>query len=437
MNDLPAGVIRLPAPPELMLGEQHHHHNYDWHRSGYQLDFLTDAETAKAFPEPVPVDAPETLRSTTLFACSGGVDSSRYQEATKYRTMPQMGWEEARVALNRLYHGTYVELAAFAITATHFDGFEGKKGDHAGKLRSELRSVLRKLHSYLSGRLVEAESNARSLAKPMTQHAQMRRDDPLKAAQLIMRICAVVPTEAGSWVRIAEATPEQILASLDYLRSTLATWDERLPGAIRVANRLALDGDKLPPDPPSAAEYSQAVHIVDMVICASTKLLALYTAIMMSMPIYRLYPATSEAEAIELWWPWGRPPPLVDGPPPRPLKPRKVVIDPSIITAPKPQDVVREVMAKTGINRTTAQRMTASMRAEMRRQRYFKARRLLSEGKTKADVAKAVGLSPSRISAMFKHEMNSIKATLKARQELAAYQQKRAETAAATPKISD
>ena len=64
MNDLPAGVIRLPAPPELMLGEQHHHHNYDWHRSGYQLDFLTDAETAKAFPEPVPVDAPETLQNT-------------------------------------------------------------------------------------------------------------------------------------------------------------------------------------------------------------------------------------------------------------------------------------------------------------------------------------------------------------------------------------
>ena len=86
------------------------------------------------------------------------------------------------------------------------------------------------------------------------------------------------------------------------------------------------------------------------------KLTTLYAAIMHSMPIYRLHPATSEREAIELWWPWGCPPPLVDGGPARPSKPRKKVLDPRIITATWPQDVVREVMQRTSINRTTAQR---------------------------------------------------------------------------------
>jgi hypothetical protein len=37
----------------------------------------------------------------------------------------------------------------------------------------------------------------------------------------------------------------------------------------------------------------------------------------------------------------------------------------------RPQDVVREVMQKTGINRTTAQRMTATLRRAMRLQRRF------------------------------------------------------------------
>ena len=59
-------------------------------------------------------------------------------------------------------------------------------------------------------------------------------------------------------------------------------------------------------------------------------------------------------------------------------------------------------MQRTGINRTTAQRMTANMRADMRRKRQAKARRMLRNGATRAEVARAVGLSPSRISAMFK-----------------------------------
>lgn len=141
-----------------------------------------------------------------------------------------------------------------------------------------------------------------------------------------------------------------------------------------------------------------------MLCFVGEKLTSLYAGIMFSMPVYRLYPATSEAEAIGLWWPWGRPAPLIDGPPPRPPKQRKLVLDPTLITAARPQDVVREVIQKTGINRTTAQRMTAPLRRTMRLQRRFEAERLLRQGHTKAEVARIVGLSPSRISALFKGE---------------------------------
>ena len=102
--------------------------------------------------------------------------------------------------------------------------------------------------------------------------------------------------------------------------------------------------------------YAEALHTADMLAFIGEKLTTLYAAIMHSMPVYRLHPATSEREAIELWWPWGRPPPLVDGGPARPSKARKKVLDPRIITATRPQDVVREVMQRTSINRTTARR---------------------------------------------------------------------------------
>src|SRR5947209_2089881 len=94
--------------------------------------------------------------------------------------------------------------------------------------------------------------------------------------------------------------------------------------------------------------------------------------------------------------------PLVDGGPAEAPTPRKKVLDPGILTAKRPQDVVREVIERTGINRTTAQRMTADMRADMRRKREAEARGMLSKGATRAAVARAVGVSPSRISAMFK-----------------------------------
>jgi hypothetical protein len=75
-----------------------------------------------------------------------------------------------------------------------------------------------------------------------------------------------------------------------------------------------------------------------------------------------------------------------------------------VITATRPQDIVREIVEKTGINRTTAQRLTATMRQRMRSQRQREAENLLRQGLTKNEVARQVGLSPSRISALFKGE---------------------------------
>ncbi len=49
---------------------------------------------------------------------------------------------------------------------------------------------------------------------------------------------------------------------------------------------------------------------------------------------------------------------------------------------------------------STTQRMTAPLRSGMRAARRQKAEALLRQGVTKAEVARSVGLSPSRISAM-------------------------------------
>ncbi|HEU0150660.1 MAG TPA: hypothetical protein VFR21_27765, partial [Bradyrhizobium sp.] len=154
----------------------------------------------------------------------------------------------------------------------------------------------------------------------------------------------------------------------------------------------------------TAQDYAAAISAADAVEFMSAKLVMLYVGIAHSMPIYRLYPATPEREAIELWWPWGRAIPLVDGGPAKAPQTRKKVVDPAIITAKRPQDVVREVIERTGINRTTAQRMTANMRADMRRSRKATALSMLRSGETRAAVARTVGLSPSRISAMFKNQ---------------------------------
>jgi hypothetical protein len=411
MTDFPAFFTIAPPPPELQLGDDSD--DYRWHSCRYR-DSVQDGpsaiQAAVAFPEAVAVDPPEALRATP-FACSGSLDSSRYRVATTFRAMPDMGWEEARIALNRLLnpirYGTgkthqYVALAEFVLTATGFTGFVGRRGEHAVKLRDGLGEAIDKLRRYLDGTLQKAERQAERLACPITQHGDMQ-DAPQSVANSIVRaFWAMVPTAADEWVRILDATPDQAMTALDYLRATLARWDARRPVSADVLNRLA-GGDSHAPAL-TAAEYAEAIHIADMLVFTSEKLLSLYAGIIYSMPIYRLYPATSEAEAIALWWPWGRPAPLVDGGPPRPPKPGKQTLDPSLITATRPQDIVREVMQKTGINRTTVQRMTATMRTRMRQQRKTKAAYLLRLGHSKSEVARKLGLSASRISAMFKGE---------------------------------
>jgi hypothetical protein len=290
----------------------------------------------------------------------------------------------------------YIALAEFSLTASGFE-FVGRKGDHAVKLRRELGNAILQLQSYLSRSLHAGENAEGVLAHPITNrlHAQGWLGNAA--------LWAVVPTAPDEWVEIFQATADQATAALDFLRATRAEWQERLPVALDVAERL-----QNPANLPGASEYAEAVHIAEMLAFVGAKLMALYAGIMHSMPVYRLYPAMAEREAIGLWWPWGHPPPLVDGGPAKPRL-RKKVVDPGIITATRPQDVVREVMERTGINRTTVQRMTARLRAGMRAERKTQALRMLQAGATRAAVARAVELSPSRISAMFKGQDFSTK----------------------------
>jgi hypothetical protein len=313
-----------------------------------------------------------------------------------------MDWEEARVALKRLLSDTdrrwagsrhYVDVAEFALTAWGFEGLVGRKGDHAVKLRKELSdAVLLCIGRQLQSVLHTANAAADTIARPITE--RLHEEHMWRGNSALW---ANVPTSASDWATIIEAGPGQILRSLDFLRAQWTTWHNGHTPATDVSHRLAVR-EKMP----TTAEYAEALHTADMLAFIGEKLTTLYAAIMHAMPVYRLYPATPEAEAIALWWPWGRPPPLVDGGPAKPSKPRKKVLDPNIITATQPQDVVREVMKETGINRTTVQRMTAGLRSGMRAERRTKALALLRKGKTRAEVARIVGLSPSRISAMFK-----------------------------------
>jgi hypothetical protein len=355
------------------------------------------------FPACTKIGGSDELRAK-LFACSGSPDSMRYQEATKFRAVPDMDWTEARVALNRLmadvrnyssrYRVTnlqYVALAEFALTASSFEGFVGKKSDNAVKLRKEFDCAIGLCGTRLGAVLQKATDAAAVLAHPITN--RLRGEDWHGNVVL----WASVPTSADEWTKIIDATPDQVIAALDYLRTTLAIWSDHHRPADGVLGRLLGRSDL-----PSASEYAEAVHAAEMLAFTGEKLVTLYAGIMHSMPIYRLYPATPECEATELWWPWGRSTPLVDGGPAKAPRTRKRGVDPAIIMATRPQDVVGEVMERTGINRTTVQRMTAGLRAGMRIERRSEALKLLRRGKTRVEVARLVGLSPSRISAMFK-----------------------------------
>jgi hypothetical protein len=405
-TSLPPGVEIAEPPSWLRLPREKdddgYYHSWraddDAPHDGRRHSSLHDATK---FPERIETDTPDALRAK-LFACSGSPSSSRYMEPTKFRPMPDMSWEEARIAFNRLrvplmhYHykrtttRDYVAFAEFALTAHGFQGFVGKKGDNAVKLRKDLdEAIVLYLHRHLSSALQTA-NHATVLAHPITNRLQ---GESWRGNAVLW---AMVPTATAHWVQTIEATPDQVIAALDYLRATWATWQARRPLADRVADRLT--GKPLP----SAAEFAEAMHIAEMLAFTGEKASMLYAGIMHSMPIWRLYPGSSEQEAIAAWWPWGRTSALMDGATPRPPRQRKQTLDPAIITATRPQDVVRQVTELTGMNRTTAQRLTAQMRARMRSQRQHKAETLLRKGMTKAEVAREVGLSPSRISAMFK-----------------------------------
>lgn len=402
MSDaLPFGVTIAPAPAELRLGGDDERERFDWRRP--ESSRVSPVQSAKAFPEPVAVEPLDGKQ----FACSGGVGSTRYREATIYRRSSEMTWEEARVALRRLYlpvqyvmsskPAEFIALAELALVADGREGFVGKKGEHAGKLRDELGLARGYLRDYLGRRLDTAEHYASRLARPILRQIEDMSVSAI-ADRLVGAFSTALPVAGGRWVQLSEALPDEVTAALEALRARWTEWVARRSVVEDVIARVQSA------ERPSPAEYAEAVHIAEMLCFVGEKLTSLYQGIMFSMPVYRLYPATSESEAITLWWPWGRPAPLMAGEPPRPPKPRKQVVDPGLITATQPQHVVREVMAKTGINRTTAQQMTVALRRKMRSQRRTQAERLLGQGLSKAEVARRVGLSPSRISAMFKGE---------------------------------
>jgi hypothetical protein len=397
MSDLPFGVTIAPPPSELKLGDDNDREHFDWR--SYNRPTVSVIQGAKTFPEPIAVDP-----TTQHFACSGSVDTRYYREATKFRFLSEMTWEEARIALNRLvaplgYRATgkpadYVGLAAFALSAG--ENFVGRKGDHAGKFRLERPNAINRLRDHLSLRLNEADRLAVQLARPIAQHgANLSRGDHTVANELVAAFATALPLAGEQWVRLSIATPDEVITALNRLRTQWATWSAHRPAVAETVAGLNTA------DLPTAAAYAVALHIAEMLCFVGEKLTSLYAGIMFSMPIYRLYPATPEAEAIGLWWPWGRQAPLIAGPPPRPPK---AVLDPTLITTKRPQDIVREVMQKTGINRTTAQAMTADLRRQLRSQRQVQAAMLLAQGITKAEVARRVGLSPSRISALFKEK---------------------------------
>jgi hypothetical protein len=417
---LPAGFLKIeePDPPEEAdeadepwadSEEPDEQPRYYSHDNRQQIEY----ESA-AFPERCVTGTPEEL-TAKLYGCSGSLNSTQYREATKLRDLPGMNWDDARVALNRLVAdlreysyrrsrraqiSDLIALAEFALTARGFE-FQGRKGESAPRFRKELtEAAMRFLHAPLAERLTASAKHAQITARPITD---MMKD----GWQSNEALQAMVPLPDGGFVRIIDAAPEQAIASLEFVRHWLAEKGQERAFADRVLADLGAPSTTAEDYARSAQivtaqEYVEAMRIADGLEFMGAKLVALYFGVMHSIPLYRLHPATPEREAIMLWWPWGRPMPLVDGGPAKAPTTRKKVLDPGIITTSRPQDVVREVMERTGINRTTAQRMTAEMRAEIRRKRHEQALSMLRQGVSRAEVARAVGLSASRISTMFK-----------------------------------
>ena len=139
-------------------------------------------------------------------------------------------------------------------------------------------------------------------------------------------------------VIVIEATADQAVAALDYLRATLATWGAP-PASASVSTRLVEGGA------PTAAEYAEAIHIADMLAFTSTKLVTLYAGLMHSMPIYRLYPSSPRRKRSPCGGHGGVPRHWSTASR-RGRQTQRKRLDPSLITATRPQDVVRRSCRK-------------------------------------------------------------------------------------------
>ena len=187
-----------------------------------------------------------------MFACSGSPDSSRYREATKFRAMCEMGWEEARIALNRLVEpGTPRENEPVCRSRgirPHCDRLYrlcrpagracGKTARRAWRCEGDPARP--------PERPASRSGEQRRAALPSDNAARRRRHAarPESFANAIVRaFWTLAPTPAGEWVRVVEATADQAVAALDYLRATMATWDARRPVSASVLDRL-LEGTR-------------------------------------------------------------------------------------------------------------------------------------------------------------------------------------------------
>jgi hypothetical protein len=84
--------------------------------------------------------------------------------------------------------------------------------------------------------------------------------------------------------------------------------------------------------------------------------------------------------------------------------------DDHLIRPPRLPFAAAQQVARSLFNRTTA-RVTATTRMDMRQKRKALALSVLRKVETRAGVARAVGLSPSRITAMFKGQKFPTKPT--------------------------
>jgi hypothetical protein len=402
---------KLEAPPAYHYGRP-------------QIDF----NDATELPEALPVIEPEEV-ADTMFATSGGMDTVNYQPATVHRTLDTMSWPEAVVACRRLlsaassYKGTtldYVRLAEFSLAVEHLmageardkdrRAFLGPKGDNTGKLRDNLSGARVVMHKPLADNLGRAKS-----ARQTFDHPIMRCMSHMWKANAVLGVA--IPMPDGRFVRVNHMRGHQVIAGLAHIRSMVAEHERDAVFARDVDARLMAG------EPVTSQDYATALNTAVALCFYATKLEAFYRAIMHSMPVYRLHPATSEAEAIEAWWPWGRAVPLIDGGPAKPPRTRKKLLDPALITANRPDEVVKQVMALAGTNRITAQRMSKALRDRMRHDRKAKAVALLREGKSRAAIAKELNLSASLISKLLKGE--------RTKQEMTRLERARAELSAA------